>query len=769
MKKNILFYVFVNIDFKLLFDLIKIFFIHKLIVLIYKKNMARRRRRKTKIVLDKFKIWLMFSIIGWLYFFSLYLAKWSPVFNFLTKYAKIWFGSVWLNVFFALSMLTWIMILIKAHLIKFFVRQFIFLNFLISAILNFPIIDWISTKYEQYWWYFSFPLLYFLDKMFWWQAVAIKILILLILLGLIVWILYKMNFSLPKLNIDIKQEKAPKNTSKRKQEKRIAKKIADTKNRRSNSDKDRFSSSWKNINESSSNVRWNDDILKSIIKHKVKEKMKQKNIEDNKKEFKTINFWDDKPTYPLSLLDRNWKDVITVDEKFLMEKAKALQDKLMEFNVPVSIEWFDIWPSIVQIRVKPDAGIRVSSIERLASDVSLSLRTKSLRVIAPIPWTDSVWIQLPNPKPTMVRLWDVIQSEVFRKSMTSNTTNLTLWKWIDGTMIIKQLDKMPHLLVAWATWSWKSVWVNDFILSLMYQNSPSELKFLMIDPKQVELELYSWLPYMLWPIVTHPDKALKLLKRAVEEMEIRYSLLKKHRVKKLEEYNKKIIWEKMYKIVFVIDELADLMMSGNKKEVESCITRIAQKARAVWIHLIVATQRPSVNVITWLIKANMPTRIAFWVVSEIDSRTILWRKWAEDLVWKWDLLYIDPSTKRPIRIQAPYVDTKEIERVVQALKNKYMWNLTEDDIYHPEIIKMLEDNIEIVWSSTWAWHWWKSWDEELIQRAIVVISETRKASATLLQRKLNVWFARAARIMDALEERWIVWPQQWAKARDIYI
>jgi len=251
-------------------------------------------------------------------------------------------------------------------------------------------------------------------------------------------------------------------------------------------------------------------------------------------------------------------------------------------------------------------------------------------------------------------------------------------------------------------------------------------------------------------------------------MERRYSLLKEKRVKNLEEYNKKVIWEKIYRIVIVIDELADMMMRKNKRDVETAITRIAQKARAIGIHLIVATQRPSVNVITGLIKANMPTRIAFWVISEIDSRTILWRKWAEDLVWRWDMLYIDPTTKRPIRIQAPFIETSEIEKVVKTLKDKYMQWLSENDIYNPEIIQALENNIETArWSfGTW-WKWWA--DEELIEQAIQVISETRKASATLLQRKLNVWFARAARIMDQLEDRWIIWPQQWAKARDIFI
>ncbi len=467
----------------------------------------------------------------------------------------------------------------------------------------------------------------------------------------------------------------------------------------------------------------------------------------------------------LNILE-SWDQKISIDEAFLMEKAKSLQSKLLEFNVPILIEWFDIWPSIVQIRIKPESWIKITTIEWLTNDIAMSLKSKSLRIIAPIPGTDCVGIQIPNPKPSMVRVADILSAEEFQNEIKKSETNLTLGKAIDGSIVVKTLESMPHLLVAGATWSGKSVWVNDFILSLMYQNTPSELKFLMVDPKQVELELYSWLPYLLAPIVFESEKALKLLKWSVNEMEKRYTLLKEKRVKNIDEYNSKIIGEKMYRIVFVIDELADMMMSGNKKDVETCITRIAQKARAVWIHLIVATQRPSVNVITWLIKANIPTRIAFGVVSEIDSRTILGRKWAEALLGKWDMLYVDPSTKHPIRIQAPFVSTEEIEKVVQTLKNKYMGWLTEEDIYNSDIVQMLESKLE---AGEGLFGWWNADDDELIEQAIQVISETRKASATLLQRKLWVGFARAARIMDQLEERWIIGPQDWAKPRDIFL
>ena len=414
----------------------------------------------------------------------------------------------------------------------------------------------------------------------------------------------------------------------------------------------------------------------------------------------------------------------------------------------------------MQIKIKPEEGIKISAIEGLSNDIKLSLKSKSLRIIAPIPGTDMIGIQIPNPKASMVRLGDIISTEEFSMQMKKNSTNLSLGKGIDGSVQVKALESMPHLLVAGATGSGKSVGINDFIVSLMFQNTPAELKFLMVDPKQVELEMYSGLPYLLAPIVYDSGKAIKLLQWTVEEMEKRYSTLKDQRVRNLDEYNQKMEaegQEKMYRIVFIIDEMADMMLSSsaNRKEVENCINRLAAKARAVGIHLILATQRPSVNVITGLIKANIPTRIAFGVVSEVDSRTILGRKGAEDLVGKGDMLYMDPSTKFPIRIQAPFVSTEEIERVVSQLRNKYMQNLTEEDIYHPEIIAALESKVETargVLSSGGE----GGNDEDLINQAIQVIAETRKASATLLQRKLNVGFARAARIMDVLEERGII-------------
>ena len=596
---------------------------------------------------------------------------------------------------------------------------------------------------------------------------AIYAIVIVLLLGAIVYLLYVLNVRLPKFpKINIEQSEKPIKKEKKTDSKEDERPTITISRPDISTDDilEKVSQATGKVVQATSS--WG-SLLKEMFKTKVTQKIEEK------KPKPVISFSGDKPTFGYSALESNLGNQQTVDENFLVEKAKALQTKLSEFWVPIAIEGFDIWPSIVQIKIKPEEGIKISAIEGLSNDIKLSLKSKSLRIIAPIPGTDMIGIQIPNPKASMVRLGDIISTEEFSMQMKKNSTNLSLGKGIDGSVQVKALESMPHLLVAGATGSGKSVGINDFIVSLMFQNTPAELKFLMVDPKQVELEMYSGLPYLLAPIVYDSGKAIKLLQWTVEEMEKRYSTLKDQRVRNLDEYNQKMEaegQEKMYRIVFIIDEMADMMLSSsaNRKEVENCINRLAAKARAVGIHLILATQRPSVNVITGLIKANIPTRIAFGVVSEVDSRTILGRKGAEDLVGKGDMLYMDPSTKFPIRIQAPFVSTEEIERVVSQLRNKYMQNLTEEDIYHPEIIAALESKVETA-RGVLSGGGEGGNDEDLINQAIQVIAETRKASATLLQRKLNVWFARAARIMDVLEERGIIWPQEGAKPRDIFI
>lgn len=720
-------------------------------------------------------------ILGAVFFFSKIVAPEAPIFKFLSEYASIAFGEIWLGVFFALCILVGILILWRGDLMKTLIKQFVLLMFFVSGILNFPamkeglngtVVDWVLSS--QYGGYFSWPLIKGLELIFGNSILAIKILIVVLALAVLWWLFYVLNIklpSLPKINVEKYEKPQPKKNESKSDGRPFL-----TKEAKVTSDSDLFKkvsqaagvvfsgNSWSSSDKSEGS------LLKDMLKNKFQSKLDssawtKSQIEEKPR--RKIQFSGDKPTFPYSLLESNLGQAQTIDQNFIVEKAKSLQNKLMEFGIPVSVEGFDIGPSIVQIKIKPSEGIKISSIENLANDIKLSLKSKSLRIVAPIPGTDSVGIQIPNPKPSMVKIWDVLNSREFQDSMKNSETWLALGKGIDGKIEVRPLESMPHLLVAGATGSGKSVGINDFIVSLMFQNTPSELKFLMVDPKQVELEMYSGLPYMLAPIVYDSTKAIKLLQRTVQEMERRYSILKDQRVRNLIEYNTKTPSEKMYRIVFIIDEMADMMLSSaaNRKEVENCINRLAAKARAVGIHLILATQRPSVNVITGLIKANIPTRIAYGVVSEVDSRTILGRKGAEDLVGKGDMLYMDPGTKFPVRMQSPFVSTEEIEKVVESLKKKYMQGLTEEDIYNPEIIAALESKHE---TAAGAFSGGGD-DDDLVEQAIQVIAETRKASATLLQRKLWVGFARAARIMDILEERGVIGPQDGAKPRDIFI
>ena len=635
---------------------------------------------------------------------------------------------------------------------------------------------------EDLWGWLWYSVLWATNYLLWAQESAIQIFLIGIFFLSIVAMILSLGIRLkpPKIKIDIAEEEKNNNKSKNNKQNSKKEKKEDTPSlwekmtsSSNNKDKTPANNSQEQTTQKSKANQNNletpqDDksITKSLLKDKFEKKLEEKTQEkQTKTQSQEIKFPEDKPTFDINLLQQPWNsEDYEIEDSYLVEKAEWIKDKLNEFGIPVSIEWFNIWPTVIQIKIIPEGWIKISKIENLKKDISLALKTKSLRVIAPIPGTEYVGIEIPNPKPQIVTLSEIISSNEFSKLISKNTTNLAVWKNIEWKKTIYSLEKMPHLLVAWATGSGKSVWINTFILSLIYQNTPDELKFIMIDPKQVELWIYDGIPYLLSPIITEPEKSTKVLKWIVDFMNERYNKLKKLKVRNIDQYNKKVLKEeKMYRLVIIVDELADLMMSGDKKSVENYIARIAQMARAVGIHLIVATQRPSVNVITWLIKANIPTRIAFGVVSRQDSRTILDVKWAEDLVGKWDMLYMDPNTKFPVRLQSPFVDTDETEKIVSSIKEKYMQGISENDIYHPEIINILEDNPE-------KWEAGNSWDDdELVEEAIKIIQETRKASATMLQRKLGVWFARAAKIMDILEERWVVGPADWAKPRDIYV
>lgn len=461
------------------------------------------------------------------------------------------------------------------------------------------------------------------------------------------------------------------------------------------------------------------------------------------------------------LSDIGWN--IKIDENFIYKKQKEIIDKLAQFKINVNITWYRVWPTIIQFRLKPEEWIKLNKIENLKKDLTLALHAKSIRIQAPIPWEWVVWIEVPNSDRQVVWLKEVIEAYDFNNPKYE--IPIAIWKDVNWDIIIWDLTKMPHLLVAWQTASWKSVWMNWFIISMLYKFSPSELKMIMIDPKRVELSLYNGIPHLLTQVITSPDKALNSLKWAVAEMLRRYDLATKINVRNFKEYNNKVEKEeKLPYIVIIIDELADLMMSWNKKEVENSIARISQMARAVWMHLIVATQRPSVDVITWLIKANIPSRIAFTVASQIDSRTVIDKAWAEDLLGRWDMLYSPTWILEPLRVQWVLVETSEVEAIVNELK------LTID----PDMINNLYDDNIINTKSSTAWsilenyNWDQEEEPEIIEKAIKIIRESKKWSTSLIQRKLGLGYARAAKILDILEEMWVVWPSNWSKPREVY-
>lgn len=454
---------------------------------------------------------------------------------------------------------------------------------------------------------------------------------------------------------------------------------------------------------------------------------------------------------------------IKTDENSIKQKMLEIQQKLLQFKIDVTMEDYRIGPTVVQYRLKPKEWIKLNKIENLKKDLTLALHAKSIRIQAPIPGEWVVWIEVPNENRQVVSLKEILASREFNDSKLE--LPIAMWKDVNGDIIVWDLTKMPHLLVAGQTASGKSVWMNWFLISLLYKYSPSELKMIMIDPKMVELSIYNWIPHLLCPVVTNPDKATNALKWAVAEMLRRYDLAKQINARNLKEYNAKVKWkDKLPYIVVVIDELADLMMSWNKKEVEGSIARIAQMARAVWMHLIVATQRPSVDVITGLIKANIPSRIAFTVASQIDSRTIIDRAWAEDLLGRWDMLYYPTGRAAAARVQWVLVETDEIEDIVNHIK------LTVD----PDLIENMYDSSIVNWASTSEWsllEWMENSDEDpkVLEEAIKVLKEAWKASTSLIQRRLKLGYWRAARVLDILEEMWIVWPANWSKPREVFI
>ncbi len=466
----------------------------------------------------------------------------------------------------------------------------------------------------------------------------------------------------------------------------------------------------------------------------------------------------------LSLLKDNSTNV-KIDPGEVRRKEIEIQEKLLQFRIEVSMEWYEVGPTVIQYRLKPKRWVKLQKIVNLKKDLALALHAKSIRIQAPIPGLGVVGIEVPNSSREIIWLKEILSTRQF--NARNNEIPIALGKNVSWKIIIWDLAAMPHILVAWQTGSGKSVWMNAFLISMLYKFSPSELKMIMVDPKRVELSVYNWIPHLLTPVITNPDKALNALKWCVAEMLRRYDMAMKAKARNLQEYNKKQTKkaDRLPYIVMVIDELADLMMSWNKKEVEQLISRITQMARAVWIHLIVATQRPSVDVVTWLIKANIPSRIAFTVASGVDSKTIIWKWWAEELLWKWDMLYHPTWAIAPERVQWVFVETSEVEAVVNKLK------LTVD----PDMLDNMQISEITEWKSKLAWSVLEDYkgdqdeDPEIIERAIQVVKEAKKWSTSLVQRKLSLWYARAAKVLDILEELGVVGPPNGSKPREVYV
>jgi len=443
------------------------------------------------------------------------------------------------------------------------------------------------------------------------------------------------------------------------------------------------------------------------------------------------------------------------DKKEILNNAKKIEETMKSFGIDALITQINRGPTITCYELQPAPGVKVSKIVNLSDDLALNLATSDIRIEAPIPGKSVVGIEVPNRVKDNVGLKELLESEEF-VSLDSRLP-LTLGKDISGRPIISTIDKMPHLLIAGATGSGKSVCINTIIMSILFKALPHEVKLLLIDPKVVELSIYNGIPHLLIPVVTEPKKAASALNWAVEEMERRYKLFAKNNVRDISSYNNKFANtpdNKLPKILIIIDELSDLMMVA-AQEIEDYICRLAQMARAAGIYLIIATQRPSVDVITGIIKANIPSRISFQVSSQIDSRTILDISGAEKLLGKGDMLFFPSSYSRPIRVQGAFVSDEEVEKVVDYLKNQ---NITE---YDDNIIESIEENITIGNL--------KDNTDELLFDAINLVVEEGQASISLLQRRLRIGYARAARIVDEMEAKGIVGGFEGSKPRKVLI
>lgn len=440
-------------------------------------------------------------------------------------------------------------------------------------------------------------------------------------------------------------------------------------------------------------------------------------------------------------------------KKEVMNNVKILDETLKNFGVSANISQVSVGPTITRYELQLSPGVKVSKILSLADDISLSLASPGIRIEAPIPGKAAIGIEVPNKDISTVYLREVLESDEFKNHKSKLA--FALGKDVAGTNIVADLAKMPHLLIAGSTGSGKSVCINTLIASVLYKATPEEVKLLMIDPKVVELSIYKNIPHLLIPVVTDPKKAAGALNWAVMEMTERYKKFANNNVRDITGYNamNKEGIDKLPQIVVIIDELADLMMVA-PGDVEDCICRLAQMARAAGIHLVVATQRPSVDVITGLIKANIPSRVSFAVSSQIDSRTILDMGGAEKLLGKGDALFYPVGEAKPVRVQGAFVSEKEIEKLVTDIKEQVPPSYNED------VIKELDQSFEVPDDGD---------VDELLKNAIEIVVESGQASILMLQRRLKVGYSRAARLIDQMEERRIIGGYEGSKPRKVLV
>ncbi len=508
------------------------------------------------------------------------------------------------------------------------------------------------------------------------------------------------------------------------------------------------------VNEKQNNIE--EDLFKTV-EEKKEDKTKQEMV------FEHLPLEEEDENYefpPIDILTQPKNKNMKGGEKAITDNAMRLAKTLKSFGVSAKVESVSVGPAITRYELKPAEGVRVSKIANLADDIALNLAATSIRIEAPIPGKQAVGIEVPNKENEVVHLREIIESNKFQDS--SSKLAFALGKDVAGEDVVTDIAKMPHVLIAGSTGSGKSVCINTLVTSILYKAKPNEVKLVMIDPKVVELSVYNGIPHLLIPVVTDPKKAAGALSWAVQEMVNRYSLFAGKGVRDIKGYNEAVEKEegvgKLPQIVIIIDELADLMMVA-AKDVEDAICRLAQMARAAGMHLVIATQRPSVDVITGIIKANIPSRIAFAVSSQVDSRTILDMVGAEKLLGKGDMLFYPTGASKPTRVQGAFVSDKEVESLVEFLKKDGEASYNEDILESIEKANSTDKEID------------EQNDEDdsdpFLPEAIETVIETGQASTSFIQRRFKVGYARAGRIMDQMEARGIISGYEGSKPRQV--